>query len=36
VPTYMNPRSVTRAKEDGTIERIVKTPPPGSTSAYSS
>ncbi|KAF4976770.1 hypothetical protein FZEAL_6603 [Fusarium zealandicum] len=36
VPTYMNPRCRTYAKENGTIERMVKTPPPGSSSAYPS
>ncbi|RKK73781.1 hypothetical protein BFJ70_g17599 [Fusarium oxysporum] len=36
VPTYGNPRCVMVVGEDGTTRRAVKTPPPGSTSPYSS
>ncbi|SPQ27197.1 b5aa7e62-8470-40dc-8c8e-b36c82441ea0 [Thermothielavioides terrestris] len=36
VPTYPNPRCVTFVGPDGITRRQIKTPPPGSTSAYAS
>ena len=36
VPTYKSPRCMKMVGKDGVIRRAVKTPPPGSTSAYPS